>query len=215
MTPTEISEILLRTLQQLQQAGSLAERDLPTEVVVERPKNREHGDWATNVAMQLSGKFDMNPRAFAELMLASLSQHPAIEKVEIAGPGFINITLAAGAAGELAKSIVEAGPNYGHSDIYRGLKMNLEFVSANPTGPIHIGGTRWAAVGDSLARILQSQGAEVTREYYFNDHGAQIDRFARSLLARAKAEPAPDDGYAGQYIEEIANQAIKDETLVF
>jgi arginyl-tRNA synthetase len=187
-------------------AGSEAE--LPTEVVIERPKNRDHGDWATNVAMQLGGKFGLNPRAFAEVLAAELKLEAAIEKVDVAGPGFINITLSAAAAGELAKAIVEAGENYGRGSDLVGVKLNLEFVSANPTGPIHMGGTRWAAVGDSLARVFEAQGAEVTREYYFNDHGAQIDRFARSLLARAKGLPAPEDGYGGEYIQEIADRVL-------
>jgi arginyl-tRNA synthetase len=187
-------------------AGSEAE--LPTEVVIERPKNREHGDWATNVAMQLASKFGLNPRAFAEILATELKLEAAIEKVDVAGPGFINITLSAAAAGELAKAIVAAGGNYGRGSDLAGVKLNLEFVSANPTGPIHMGGTRWAAVGDSLARVFEAQGAEVTREYYFNDHGAQIDRFARSLLARAKGLPAPEDGYGGEYIQEIADRVL-------
>jgi arginyl-tRNA synthetase len=189
------------------------ESELPSEVVVERPKNREHGDWATNVAMQLAGKFGLNPRAFAGTLAVELKSESSIEKVEIAGPGFINITLSAAAAGELAKSIVEAGENYGRGTDLAGVKLNLEFVSANPTGPIHMGGTRWAAVGDSLARVFEAQGAEVTREYYFNDHGAQIDRFARSLLARAKGLPAPEDGYGGEYIQEIADRVLAETAL--
>ena len=129
-------------------------------------------------------------------------------KAEVAGPGFLNISLDAAAAGELAKTIVEAGAAYGTSTTGAGKKINLEFVSANPTGPIHIGGTRWAAVGDSLARVLEATGAEVCREYYFNDHGAQIDRFARSLVARARNQEAPEDGYGGQYIQDIADAVM-------
>jgi arginyl-tRNA synthetase len=178
------------------------------EVTVERPKNREHGDWATNIAMQLAGKVGLKPREFAELLAPALNEVHGIERVDIAGPGFINVTLSAGAAGAIAKQIVDADSAFGLGDALKGIKMNLEFVSANPTGPIHIGGTRWAAVGDSLARILEAQGAEVTREYYFNDHGAQIDRFARSLLAAARKEPAPEDGYAGAYIDQIAAQVL-------
>jgi len=208
VTPADLSKNILLILQQLQQQGVLPTLELPSEVVVERPKNRDHGDWATNVAMQFAGKFGMNPREFATLLAGELSQVSGIEKVDIAGPGFINITLSAAAAGELAKQIVAAGEQYGKGNTYAGLKMNLEFVSANPTGPIHIGGTRWAAVGDSLARIFEAQGASVTREYYFNDHGAQIDRFARSLLAAAKSEPAPEDGYAGEYINQIAAAVV-------
>ena len=208
MTPAVLSKQILLAIKQLQDKGTLATLELPAEVVVERPKNRDHGDWATNVAMQLAGKFSLSSREFAQILAAELEIVAGIEKVDIAGPGFINITLSAAAAGEIAKQIVLAGADYGTGSIYSGLKMNLEFVSANPTGPIHIGGTRWAAVGDSLARIFSAQGALVTREYYFNDHGAQIDRFARSLLAAAKSEPAPEDGYAGEYINQIASQVI-------
>lgn len=209
MTPADLSKSILLALEKLQQEGLLAAGELPDEVLVERPKNRDHGDWATNVAMQLAGKFGLSPRDFAQKLVAELQQVKGIKSVDIAGPGFINITLSAEAAGELAKQIVEAGENFGTGELYAGVKMNLEFVSANPTGPIHIGGTRWAAVGDSLARIFESQGAEVTREYYFNDHGAQIDRFARSLYSSAKGEQAPEDGYAGEYITQIAKQVLQ------
>ena len=213
MTPADLSAAIVRILAALQASGRLGAAELPTEVVIERPKNRDHGDWATNAAMQLGGKFGMNPRAFAELLAPELEGLDGVAKVDIAGPGFINITLSAAAAGEAAKTIVEAGSSFGRGNDLAGLKLNLEFVSANPTGPIHLGGTRWAAVGDSLARVLQAQGAEVTREYYFNDHGAQIDRFARSLMAAAKGEETPEDGYAGAYIDEIAKRVL-DETAV-
>ena len=208
MTPADLSAAILRILAMLQAEGRLPALELPAEVVVERPKNREHGDWATNVAMQMAGKFGMKPRDFAELLAVELGSESGIAKVDIAGPGFINLTLSAAAAGELAKAIVEAGETYGHSAELAGVKLNLEFVSANPTGPIHLGGTRWAAVGDSLARVFEAQGALVTREYYFNDHGAQIDRFARSLLASARGLETPEDGYAGDYINEIAQRVL-------
>lgn len=208
MTPADLSAAIVDAIRALQAEGKLPEGELPAEVVIERPKNRDHGDWATNVAMQLAGKFSLNPRAFAELLAPKLNALDGIDKVDIAGPGFINITLGAAAAGELAKAIVEAGAKYGQGTELTGVKLNLEFVSANPTGPIHMGGTRWAAVGDSLARVFQAQGAQVTREYYFNDHGAQIDRFARSLLARARGEAAPEDGYGGAYIQEIADRVL-------
>ena len=208
MTPEALSIALVNILSRLQSEGFLGSGELPTEVVVERPKSRDHGDWATNLALQFAGKFGLKPRELAEKVAEELLAVDSVTKVDIAGPGFINITLAVGAAGEVAKQIVEAGASFGLGDSLKGQKLNLEFVSANPTGPIHLGGTRWAAVGDSLARILQAQGATVTREYYFNDHGAQIDRFARSLLAAAKNEPTPEDGYAGAYINEIAEQVL-------
>jgi arginyl-tRNA synthetase len=177
-------------------------------VHVERPRQREHGDWATNIALQLAKKGGTNPRALAQELANRLGSTAGVAKVEVAGPGFLNITLDAAAAGELAKTIVEAGQDYGRSETGAGKKINLEFVSANPTGPIHIGGTRWAAVGDSLARVMEATGAQVCREYYFNDHGAQIDRFARSLVARALGQDAPEDGYGGQYIQDIADAVL-------
>jgi arginyl-tRNA synthetase len=207
VTPTQLSEAIVAALRALVAAGSL-QLEVPGEVVVERPKNRDHGDWATNVAMQLGTAAGLKPRDFAELLAGELRKSAGIEKVEIAGPGFINLFVSDSAAGELAREIVAAGSDYGRGVEYQGVKLNLEFVSANPTGPIHLGGTRWAAVGDSLARLFEFVGAEVTREYYFNDHGAQIDRFARSLLAAAKNEPAPEDGYAGAYIQEIAERVL-------
>ncbi|MGO1542899.1 MAG: arginine--tRNA ligase [Gulosibacter sp.] len=173
---------------------------------VERPRNREHGDWASNVAMRFAKRVGTNPRALAEMIAEGLTEQPTIKKVDVAGPGFINITLDEAAAGELAKQIVEAGEQYGNGESLAGRNINLEFVSANPTGPIHLGGARWAAVGDSLARVLSAAGADVTREYYFNDHGAQIDRFANSLVAAHLGEPTPEDGYAGQYIHDIASE---------
>jgi arginyl-tRNA synthetase len=208
VTPADIAASILRILASLQASGSLNAGELPADITVERPKNRDHGDWATNVAMQWGAKLSANPREFANLLSAELAKEPGVEKVDVAGPGFINITLSAAAAGELAKQIVLAGEKFGTGSDLQGLKMNLEFVSANPTGPIHIGGTRWAAVGDSLARIFEAQGASVTREYYFNDHGAQIDRFARSLVAAARNESAPEDGYAGEYINQIAESVL-------
>ena len=208
MNPAELAAAIGHILEKMQSAGTLPSGELPSEIVVERPRNREHGDWATNAAMQLAPVFGLTPRALAELLAPKIQALEEVSKVEIAGPGFINISLNLASAGLLAKTIVEAGSGYGEGETLKGLKMNLEFVSANPTGPIHMGGTRWAAAGDSLARVLEFQGADVTREYYFNDHGEQIDRFARSLIARAKGLPAPEDGYGGAYIEEIANQVI-------
>ena len=208
MNPAELAAAIGRILEKMQSAGTLKSAQLPAEIVVERPRNREHGDWATNAAMQLAPVFGLAPRALAELLAPEIEALEEVSKVDIAGPGFINISLNLASAGLLAKTIVEAGSGYGEGATLKGLKMNLEFVSANPTGPIHMGGTRWAAAGDSLARLLEFQGADVTREYYFNDHGEQIDRFARSLIARAKGLPAPEDGYGGAYIEEIANQVL-------
>lgn len=205
MTPEQLSAAIVGALTSLTEAGTIVLPDgVPAEVLVERPKVKEHGDYATNIALQLGKKAGMNPREFAQLLADQLAAADGIASAEIAGPGFLNIRVEAGAQGALAPQIVAAGQTYGTSDLYAGQRVNLEFVSANPTGPIHIGGVRWAAVGDSLGRILSAIGAEVTREYYFNDHGVQIDRFARSLLAAARGEDAPEDGYGGQYIADIA-----------
>lgn len=209
MTPEQLSKAITAALAALSAAGKIPSEALVVDVVVERPRNRDHGDWATNVAMQLGGKIGVPPRQLAELLVAELANTAGVESLEIAGPGFINIRVSNVAAGQLVQTIVENGKDFGRSSVLSGVKLNLEFVSANPTGPIHLGGTRWAAVGDSLARVFEFSGAEVTREYYFNDHGAQIDRFARSLLAAAKGEPAPEDGYAGEYINEIAANVLK------
>ena len=182
--------------------------DVPVEVAVDRPRQREHGDYATNVALQLAKSAGRPPREIAELIASRLRAAEGIASVEVAGPGFLNVRLAEAALAKVALTVVAAGPAYGRNDAAAGENVNLEFVSANPTGPIHIGGVRWAAVGDSLARLLEASGAKVTREYYFNDHGAQIDRFAQSLLAAAKREPTPEGGYGGSYIEEIAQQVL-------
>jgi arginyl-tRNA synthetase len=202
VTPAELSATLLELTRSA--AGDRAAEISAEDVTLERPRNRDHGDWASNVAMKLGKRLGLDPRAFAAELAEKLAATEGVAAVDVAGPGFLNITLDAAAAGALAKSIVETGAAYGHGDLYPGVKINLEFVSANPTGPIHLGGTRWAAVGDSLARLFTAQGADVTREYYFNDHGAQIDRFARSLVAAHLGEPTPEDGYGGQYIFDIA-----------
>ncbi|WP_110241926.1 arginine--tRNA ligase [Nocardioides gilvus] len=209
MTPEHLSSLIVDVLNGLATDGALTLPDgVPTDVTVERPRQKGHGDYATNVALQLAKKAGTNPRALAELVKAGLEADAGISGVEIAGPGFLNISVDAGAQGQVAADIVAAGAAYGSSDTFAGEKINLEFVSANPTGPIHIGGVRWAAVGDALGRIFTKTGAEVTREYYFNDHGGQIDRFSGSLLAAAKGEPTPEDGYGGQYIHDIAGAVL-------
>ena len=208
MTPADLASLIKTTATTVLSDKDLDASVLPETVVVERPRNPEHGDYATNVALQAAKKVGVSPRELAAWLVDSLATNPAIESAEVAGPGFINIRLAADAQGQIVAEILRAGENYGHSDGYAGTVVNLEFVSANPTGPIHLGGTRWAAVGDSLGRILSATGASVTREYYFNDHGTQIDRFVRSLVAAAKGEPTPEDGYGGQYIADIARVVV-------
>ena len=212
MTPAELSQALHAVLTAAVADGalSLAAADVPAHVTVERPRSRDHGDWATNVALQLAKRVGMPPRDVARVLADRLAGVPGVAAVDIAGPGFLNITFETAAVGGLARVVVEAGSAYGTNHALAGQRINLEFVSANPTGPLHIGSVRWAAVGDSLARMLQACGADVAREYYFNDAGAQIERFARSLLARARNEEAPKDGYGGQYIADIADQVVAD-----
>jgi len=210
VNPAELSAALVQLV-----SGIVAARGASIELgiddlALERPRNRDHGDWASNIAMKLAKPLGMNARDLAAEIAESIRGLAGVASVDVAGPGFINITLDAAAAGALAKTIVDAADAYGRGDLYAGVTINLEFVSANPTGPIHIGGVRWAAVGDSLARIFSAQGGIVTREYYFNDHGAQIDRFARSLIASWLDEETPEDGYAGQYISDIAARVLAD-----
>ena len=204
MTPAKLADAVLVAARAVFAARGLDAGILPETASVERPRNPEHGDYASTLALQVGKKAGIPSRELAAALADELARAPGVKAVEIAGPGFLNIRLDAAAAGELARTIVTAGGAYGRSDLLAGHKINLEFVSANPTGPVHVGGVRWAAVGDALARLLRAVGAEVTKEYYFNDAGSQIDRFARSLLAAARGEPAPEDGYAGRYIADIA-----------
>ena len=209
MTPADLAVLLHAATSTVLTDHGLDPSALPESVVVERPRNPEHGDYATNIALQLGKKVGVNPRELAGWLAAELSSRQGIATAEIAGPGFVNIRLAADAQNVVVAGVIERGAAYGTGTTLDGLRVNLEFVSANPTGPIHLGGTRWAAVGDALGRVLSAEGAAVTREYYFNDHGAQIDRFARSLVAAALGEPTPEDGYAGAYIGEIAAQVLE------
>ncbi|GAA4716487.1 arginyl-tRNA synthetase [Promicromonospora umidemergens] len=212
MTPTELSEALSAALAAAVADGTLAlpADAVPASVHVERPRQREHGDWATNVALQLAKKAGTTPRALAEDLAARLGATPGIKSVGVAGPGFLNITLDAATAGELARTIVEAGEAYGRGEALTGQVINLEYISANPTGPLHIGHTRWAALGDSLGRILRAAGAEVAAEYYINDAGAQMDRFGESVLARATGGEVPEGGYRGEYVKELAAKVLAD-----
>jgi arginyl-tRNA synthetase len=208
VTPADLAELLRDTATAVLVEHGLDPAALPATVTVERPRNPEHGDYATNLALQVAKKVGVNPRELAGWLAAALADAEGIASAELAGPGFVNLRIETAAQGALVADIMAAGTGYGYSGLLAGRSINLEFVSANPTGPIHIGGTRWAAVGDALGRLLATQGAQVLREYYFNDHGAQIDRFVSSLIAAAKGEPAPEDGYAGAYIADIAAQVL-------
>ncbi|MBW9093757.1 arginine--tRNA ligase [Microbacterium jejuense] len=210
MNPEALSAALLAVVAPLAEARRPGAADGLTaaDLVLERPKNRDHGDWASNAALKLAKTVGANPREFAAEIADGLAQVDGVAGVEVAGPGFINIRLDAAAAGALARTIVDAGAAFGTNDSQRGNTINLEFVSANPTGPMHIGHTRWAALGDSMARLLLASGATLVREFYVNDAGAQMERFGRSVLAAAKGEPTPEDGYPGSYIDDLAQRVL-------
>jgi arginyl-tRNA synthetase len=208
VTPAKLAEAVLAAARDVFTARDLDHSVLPASAAMERPRNPEHGDYASTLSLQLAKRVGVPPRELAKDLADRLARAEGIKSVEVAGPGFLNIRLDAAATGQLARVVVQAGQGYGHVDRLAGQRINLEFVSANPTGPVHLGGVRWAAVGDALARLLAAAGAQVGTEYYFNDAGSQIDRFARSLLAVAKGEPVPPDGYGGAYVAEIAEAVL-------
>jgi arginyl-tRNA synthetase len=219
VTPADLSralfDLVTTLVERRRAAGDEVSLELSADqVALERPKNRDHGDWASNVAMRVAKPLGSNPREIATELAAGLGEIEGVASAEVAGPGFINIRLDAAAAGALAKVIVEAGAGYGRSDSLAGSRINLEFVSANPTGPLHIGHTRWAALGDSIGRVLRAAGAEVANEYYINDAGSQMDTFGRSVLAAAKGEPTPEGGYPGSYIADLAQRVLEREPHV-
>jgi len=209
VTPADLSRAVVDAVRRAVQAGQLTV-EVPETVTIERPRSREHGDYATNVALQLARSAGRPPREVAAVLAGRLGEAEGIAAVEVAGPGFLNLRLAEDALGGIARAAVRAGTGYGTSDAAAGQRVNLEFVSSNPTGPVHVGAVRWAAVGDALARLLRASGASVATEYYFNDEGVQIDRFAESLRAAAASEPTPPDGYGGTYIADIAATVVAD-----
>ena len=210
VTPETLAEKVLSATRAAFEALGLDTAVLPAVTAVERPRDPKHGDYASNIALQTAKKAGANPRALAEKIAENLAGVDGVAKVELAGPGFLNITLDAAAAGEIAGKIVAAGSAYGDNESMAGHHINLEFVSANPTGPVHVGGTRWAAVGDALSRVMRASGAKVTSEYYFNDAGVQVSNFAASLLASVKGEPTPENGYSGDYIGDIAQRVLQE-----
>ena len=189
-------------------AAAGIEAALPDEITLERPKNRDHGDYATSIALQLSKSAGRNPREIANLLQPEIAKIPGVSSVEIAGPGFINITLDRATQAELVKTILTNKEEYGRGKALHGVSINLEFISANPTGPLHLGHTRWAAVGDALGRVLSAAGAAVTREFYINDRGRQMDLFGQSVQAAATGQPIPEDGYQGNYISDLAKEVV-------
>ncbi|MBW0101790.1 arginine--tRNA ligase [Pseudonocardia sp. KRD291] len=208
MNPDALAELVRDVARDVLTERELDLSALPADAGVERPRNPEHGDYATNVALRTAKKAGVPPRDLATWLAEALAARDGIAAAEIAGPGFINLRLAADAQGAVVGDVLAHGTAFGAGDELAGQKLNLEFVSANPTGPVHLGGTRWAAVGDALGRVLQARGAAVTREYYVNDAGAQIDHFASSLIAAATGGPTPDNGYGGAYVGEIAQRLV-------
>ncbi len=180
----------------------------PDSIVLERPKNRDHGDYATSIALQLAKAAGKNPREVATLLQAAIAELPGVSAVDIAGPGFINITLDRANQAELVRTILTSGEEYGNGETLKGVTINLEFISANPTGPLHLGHTRWAAVGDALGRVLKAAGATVVQEFYINDRGRQMDLFGQSVQAAALGNPIPEDGYQGEYIKDLAKIVV-------
>jgi arginyl-tRNA synthetase len=209
MTPADLADAILAAVRAAVEAGDLAIA-VPSKATVERPRNPEHGDYATNIALQLAKPAGRPPREVAEVIAGRLRKASGIAEVDIAGPGFLNLRLAEDALGALARTVVNAGRQYGHSATRTGVRVNLEFVSANPTGPVTLASSRWAAVGDALARLLEAAGYDVGTEYYFNDAGSQVERFGESLYAAAAGQPTPENGYAGGYVAEVAAQVLAD-----
>ena len=211
---SKVAEVLLKALE-IAKSNGLLNCDLPSQITLDRPKNRDHGDYATSISLSLAKAANLQPRVIAEVIVKSLTDNnlltdAGISKVEIAGPGFINITLESASQGAVVTQILTEGKKYGSGKSLAGKKINLEFVSANPTGPLHLGHTRWAAVGDSLGRVLSAAGATVSREFYINDRGNQMDLFGQSLFAAAQNKPIPENGYHGEYIGDLAKQIVKE-----
>lgn len=210
---SKVAAVILKALDIAKSEGQLP-CDVPSQLILDRPKNRDHGDYATSIALALAKKANMQPGVIAKVIVKTLTDNKllttaGISKVDIAGPGFINITLESASQGVVVTEILTAGKNFGTSNTLAGKKINLEFVSANPTGPLHLGHTRWAAVGDSLGRVLAAAGAQVSREFYVNDRGNQMDLFGASIRAAALGKARPEDGYHGEYIEDLAKEIVK------
>jgi len=210
---SKVAAVILKALEIAKNEGQLP-CDVPSELTLDRPKNRDHGDYATSIALALSKSANLQPGVIAKVIVKTLTDNKlltaaGISKVDIAGPGFINITLESASQGVVVTEILTAGKKFGTSNTLVGKKINLEFVSANPTGPLHLGHTRWAAVGDSLGRVLSAAGAQVSREFYVNDRGNQMDLFGASIRAAALGKARPEDGYHGEYIEDLAKEIVK------
>ncbi|MGI9197443.1 MAG: arginine--tRNA ligase [Candidatus Nanopelagicales bacterium] len=207
MTPEQLADAVRESIAALIDEGAIVGA-VPAEVVIERPRQREHGDYATPAALSLAKAAGVPPRQIAQALADRLALVPGISSAEVAGPGFVNLRVAADALGQLAGAVVERGSDYGRGDHLAGQRVNVEFISANPTGPLHLGHTRWAAVGDAIARVLAADGADVSTEFYVNDRGVQMDRFGASVMAVAHGQPVPEDGYHGAYIADLAAHIV-------
>ena len=200
---SHLTELLTQSL------ARVAPQSPASVIALERPKQAAHGDWACNVAMQLARELKRNPRELAQALIAGLPASPWLDSAELAGPGFINLRLKPAAKLDAVRMVLAAGARYGRADAGRGRPVLVEFVSANPTGPLHVGHGRQAALGDAISALLEAQSWKVTREFYYNDAGAQIDNLALSVQARAREQRGeavtfPESGYNGEYIGEIA-----------
>jgi len=209
----ELSRVITEAIARAITSGEI-EASLPDTVPLERPKNRDHGDYATSIALQLAKASGKNPRDVALILQKQIGTTPLISAVDIAGPGFLNFTLNRASQANLVSSIIESGETYGQGASLAGIRINLEFISANPTGPLHLGHTRWAAVGDALGRVLSAAGADVSREFYVNDRGNQMDLFGASLEAAALGKPIPEDGYQGNYILDLAQEIVRENSAI-
>lgn len=212
-----IIELLGQALDSLKTDGTIP-ADTSPQIKVDPTKDKTHGDYASNLAMMLSKAAGMKPRDLAEKLIAALPASEAVSKVEIAGPGFLNFFADTNAVADIVRRVFSEGEQFGHSDAGRGEKVQVEFVSANPTGPLHVGHGRGAAVGDVLCRLLSATGYDVTREFYYNDAGAQIDNLALSTQARTKGlgpddASWPENGYRGDYISELAASYMAGDTV--
>lgn len=217
-----MKQIPIRIIKQaLQQVAEREEVDIDlalAEKSVERTRDLSHGDFASNIAMMCARPFKSNPRALAEKIIEAIGQQPEIAKIEIAGPGFLNFTFKPEVYHQELQEVLAKSDQYGHNSSGNREKVQIEFVSANPTGPLHVGHGRGAAVGDSIARLLEANGFDVTREFYYNDAGAQIDNLAASVKARIDGKTPedaswPEDGYRGEYIIDIARSYLAKESV--
>ena len=213
----ELAALISEALEQLVSDGVLAEVPESTPQI-DRPKDPSHGDLSCNIAMVLAKRAGMAPRALASQLIAALPANALVDRCDIAGPGFINFFINPGHHTEVVRAILESGAAYGRTDTGGGRQVQVEFVSANPTGPLHVGHGRGAAIGDSLGRLLEATGWSVQREFYYNDAGQQINNLALSVQARALGKDPdhpdwPADGYQGGYIEDVASAYLSGETV--